>query len=390
MIYRVINREISAETIAKIPNIAIPSRIYTGPAKLIKNNTTAPTNNSPPQIYSVRYALRDLRNLYNTFSSFSELILYYKVKNLYIFNALNYNILYLNALNIYDGTILWINKCRQCIVYAKNNSMPELPEVETVVRQLQSKILNKTITSIKSYDSLVVDPKLKTLQNQTITNITRRAKYILVTLNNHNTILIHLRMTGHFYYLSTKTDTTQPYQKYRAAQFHFTDNTSLTFNAIRRFERLQLLTKNQLNFTLSKLGPEPLDPSFTSQKFHLLLKQAPSSIIKTKLLDQTFIAGIGNIYAQEALYHSKIHPTKKIKDIPKSKLTLLHHAIQTTLQQSIDRGGTTVNNYAHLDGKGDFQDLLAVYQKDHCPKKHPLSHLTQNGRSTYYCPVCQK
>lgn len=268
--------------------------------------------------------------------------------------------------------------------------MPELPEVETVVRQLNSKILNKTITSIKSYDSLVVDPKLNTIKNKIITNITRRAKYILFTLNNTQTILIHLRMTGHFYYLSTKTDTTQPYQKYRAAQFHFTDNTSLTFNAIRRFERILLLTKNQLNLTLSKLGPEPLDLSFTSQKFHLLLKQSPSSIIKTKLLDQTFIAGLGNIYAQEALYHAKIHPTKKIKDIPPLKLTSLYHIIQTTLQQSIARGGTTVYNYTHLDGKGDFQDLLAVYQKDHCPKNHPIAHLTQNGRSTYYCPICQK
>jgi len=267
--------------------------------------------------------------------------------------------------------------------------MPELPEVETVVRQLQSKILNKTITSIKSYDSLVVDPKLKTLQNQTITNITRRAKYILVTLNNHNTILIHLRMTGHFYYITKETQN-QPYQKYRAAQFHFTDNSSLTFNAIRRFERLQLLTPTQLNSTLSTLGPEPLDPSFTPAQFHTLLKQSPTSIIKTKLLDQTFIAGIGNIYAQEALYHAKIHPAKKIKDISKSKLTALYHAIQTTLQQSIARGGTTVYNYTHLDGKGDFQDLLAVYQKNLCPKNHPIAHLTQNGRSTYYCPVCQK
>lgn len=267
--------------------------------------------------------------------------------------------------------------------------MPELPEVETVVRQLHSKILNKTISHIQSYDPLVVDPKLKSLKNQTITDITRRAKYIIFTLNNNQTILIHLRMTGHFYYITPQTSN-QPYQKYRTAQFHFTDNTSLTFNAIRRFERLQLLNPHQLTQTLSKLGPEPLDPSFTSQKFHLLLKQAPSSIIKTKLLDQTFIAGIGNIYAQEALYHAKIHPAKKVKDIPTSKLTSLYHSLRTILQQSIDRGGTTVYNYAHLDGKGNFQDFLAVYQKDLCLKNHPISNLTQNGRSTYYCQTCQK
>ncbi len=268
--------------------------------------------------------------------------------------------------------------------------MPELPEVETIVRQLQSKILNSTISSVQSYDSLVVDPKLKTLKNQIITSITRRAKYILLTLNSTKTILIHLRMTGHFYYITPQTPTSQPYQKYRAAQFNFTDGSFLTFNAIRRFERILLLTPPQLQSSLSKLGPEPLDPSFTKQQFHTLLKQAPSSIIKTKLLDQTFIAGIGNIYAQEALYHAKIHPTHKIQDIPYPKLTALYHSLQTILQQSINRGGTTVNNYAHLDGKGDFQDLLAVYQKDHCPKNHPLSHLTQNGRSTYYCPICQK
>ncbi len=267
--------------------------------------------------------------------------------------------------------------------------MPELPEVETVVKQLHSKILNKTILSIQSYDSVVVDPKLKTIKNQTITNITRRAKYILFTLNNNHTIVIHLRMTGHFHYLSSQT-TNQLYKKYRAAQFNFTDNSFLTFNAIRRFERLQLLNPLQLQSALSKLGPEPLDSSFTVQHFHTLLKQASSSIIKTKLLDQTFIAGIGNIYAQEALYRAKIHPAHKIKDIPIKSLTSLYHAIRTILHQSIARGGTTVNNYAHLDGKGNFQNLLAVYQKPFCPKNHSIANLTQNGRSTYYCPTCQK
>ena len=267
--------------------------------------------------------------------------------------------------------------------------MPELPEVETIVQQLRSKILDKTISKIKSYDSLVVDKKISYIKNQTITNITRRAKYILLTLNNQHTILVHLRMTGHFQYFPSVT-IDKISQKYRAAQFNFTDNSSLTFNAIRRFERLLLLNRQQLQSTLSKLGPEPLDPSFSTQHFLTLCKQTPSSIIKTKLLDQTFIAGIGNIYAQEALYRAKINPTSKIKDISSKSLTVLHHTIRTILQQSIARGGTTVNNYFHLDGSGDFQDLLAVYQKDYCPKKHPIAHLTQNGRSTYYCPTCQK
>ncbi len=210
--------------------------------------------------------------------------------------------------------------------------MPELPEVETIVKQLQSKILHKTIRSIRSYDTMVVDKKLKTIKNQTITNITRRAKYILLDLSSNQTILIHLRMTGHFYYLPSKTTTPTPissptiplYQKYRAAQFNFTDGSFLTFNAIRRFERILLLSQTQLSKTLSKLGPEPLDPNFTTQHFLTLLKTTPTSIIKTKLLDQTFIAGIGNIYAQEALYHTKIHPAHKIKDIPQKFLTSLY------------------------------------------------------------------
>ncbi len=267
--------------------------------------------------------------------------------------------------------------------------MPELPEVETVVRQLQQKILLKTISHLKSYDSLVIDPKLTKLKNIRITNISRRAKYILLSLQNTQSILIHLRMTGHFHFVS-KNDSSQAYRKYCVAKIHFTDGSLLSYNAIRRFERMQLLSSTQLREKLSSLGPEPLDPSYTADIFTRHIRKSPNALIKNKLLDQTLIAGIGNIYAQEALYHASILPQSQIKTVSTKSLKQLHTQLRLILTKSIQNGGTTVNNYTHLDGKGDFQDLLAVYQKDFCPKQHPITRLALAGRGTYYCPICQK
>ncbi|MBI2662646.1 bifunctional DNA-formamidopyrimidine glycosylase/DNA-(apurinic or apyrimidinic site) lyase [Candidatus Woesearchaeota archaeon] len=266
--------------------------------------------------------------------------------------------------------------------------MPELPEVETIVNQLNSEINHKTILSIENLDHKVVDKKTSTIKNININNVCRRAKYIIIALNNSQYIVIHLRLTGHFHYFKNKDKFTN--EKFCVAKIYFNDNSLLTFHSIRRFERFDILNQSELNTLTAPLGPEPLDKSFTADKFQQLFQKSPSANIKTKLMNQNIIAGIGNIYAQESLYYAGINPQKKIQDIPSEKLTNLYHEIQRILLQAIKHKGTSVDDYEHLNGEGDFQNYLAVYQKSHCPKKHPLKKINISGRGTFYCPICQK
>ena len=265
--------------------------------------------------------------------------------------------------------------------------MPELPEVETVVKQLQKKILNKTIQKVDIIDSKVIDQKVAELAPFTINNVTRRGKSIILHLDNGYFLLTHLRMTGHFHHV-TRNSTDLTHKKYLCGVFHLNDSI-LTHNSIRRFGSVKLHTKESLQTALSKLGPEPLDKNFTTAKFVTLISSFPNANIKNKLLDQHCVVGIGNIYAQEALYHASIHPEKTIKEISTKKLASLHREVKRILNIAIKNNGTTVDNYSHLDGKGDFQNLLAVYNQTKCPKKHLLKKIKQSGRSTSYCPKCQ-
>ena len=265
--------------------------------------------------------------------------------------------------------------------------MPELPEVETVVRQLQERIAGKTVIRLTIDDPKVVDNRIIPLIPFQIRSFSRRGKSIIILLNKPYSLLAHLRMTGHFYHV-TNEDEEQASSKYRVATFYLDDGTKLTHNSIRKFGRITLMTPKQLESSLAKLGPEPL--GITKSEFVALLDRYARAVIKSKLLDQSFLAGIGNIYAQEALYHAGIPPTAKINKISKAKKEKLFLHLQRTLNLAIENNGTTINNFSHIDGKGSFQDFLAVYQKQHCPKKHPLRKDTIGGRGTYYCPRCQQ
>ncbi len=267
--------------------------------------------------------------------------------------------------------------------------MPELPEVETVVRQLQKTICGKTIQRLQIKDQKVIDTSILKILPARIINITRRGKSIIFTLDQNRYLLAHLRMTGHFHYISPNHKDTQ-HQKYLSGIFFLDDHSFFTFNEIRRFGGIKLLTAAQLEAFSSTLGREPLDSSFTFHEFNSLLGRFPQAVIKTKLLDQSFIAGIGNIYAQEALYRAGINPKKRIKQISAAKREQLYYSIRNLLQQAIEHNGTTIQNFSHIDGIGEFQDFLFVYQKDHCPQNHPVRKINQGGRGTYYCPRCQR
>ncbi len=266
--------------------------------------------------------------------------------------------------------------------------MPELPEVETVVRQLRKVLLGKTIIKVEIKDTKVIDFRILKILPACIINITRRGKSIIFTLDHDHYLLAHLRMTGHFHYVpSNKKDI--HHEKYLSAIFYLNDHSFFTFNEIRRFGRIKLFTANELEQFSSSMGREPLDSSFTVKEFNSLLDRFPKAIIKTKLLDQSAIAGIGNIYAQEALYRAAIHPQRKIEAISSAKREKLYHSIRNILKQAIKHNGTTIQNFSHIDGIGEFQDFLSVYQKERCPKDHPIRKINQGGRGTYYCPRCQ-
>jgi len=262
--------------------------------------------------------------------------------------------------------------------------MPELPEVETIVRQLRSKLLDLTITKLDIKDKKVIDSSIKKSLPARIEDISRRGKSIIFKLDKGN-LLIQLRMTGHLYHPQIGDDR---YKKYLSGIFRLDNGSFFTFNEIRRFGSVKFFTNKQLQQKLSKLGPEPL--SLKDKEFVEIISKYPNANLKNKLLDQRTIVGIGNIYAQEALYHSGINPKKLVKDVSKEKLILLNKELKNILQLAIQNNGTTVNNFSHLDGTGDFQNFLTVYGKTNCPQKHAIEKINISGRGTSFCPKCQK
>ena len=268
--------------------------------------------------------------------------------------------------------------------------MPELPEVETIVRQLQNKVGGKVIRKAEVYDK-IVDAKIKQLASISIQKIWRRAKYIVMELSNGQYLLTHLGMTGHFHFLDVEgKKIPNNYQRFMVAKFSFSDGSFLTHNSIRKFGHMKQVNKKELQRILDKHGPEPLDKSFTLQLFQTLLSKKSRANLKTTLMDQKVIAGIGNIYAQEALYFAKVSPLRNAGSLSAKESKALYTELRRILQQAIENHGTTVDNYSNLEGSGGFQNYLAVYQQERCEKKHLLEKITLSGRGTTYCPTCQK
>lgn len=267
--------------------------------------------------------------------------------------------------------------------------MPELPEVETIVQQLNKHVAGKKVVSVEVLDQRNVDAAIIRLAPFRILSVYRRAKSIIIKLSGGNYLLVHLRMTGHFHYFSKgKEKELQPFEKYVLAKFYLADGSLLTHNSIRKFGGIKMLDKKRLDDELNKLGPEPLGIKLS--QFRKQLQKKPLANIKTSLMDQAFLAGIGNIYAQEVLYHSGINPKRKISTLSGEEIKKLHSGLKNLLKKAIKFHGTTVENYVHIEGSGGFQKHLAVYGKETCPKKHKVSKVRLGGRGTYYCSKCQK
>ncbi len=263
--------------------------------------------------------------------------------------------------------------------------MPELPEVETIVRELQAILAGQRVEKAKILDPLVMDRKIADMAPFFVHSVSRRGKYIVFTLDNEKFILCHLRMTGHFHHVR---DDSEEHKKYCCGLLYLQDGTVLSHNSIRRFGRMKVVTAQELKETFSSQGMEPLE--MTLSDFVRRINDFPHAVIKTKLMDQRFVAGVGNIYAQEALYRAGIHPSRRVGEVSSRTLARLHAQLQEILYLAIQCNGTTVHNYNSIDGKGNFQHLLAVYGKQNCPQGHPVTRTAQSGRGTYFCGKCQR
>ena len=273
--------------------------------------------------------------------------------------------------------------------------MPELPEVETVKETLKLKLIGKKIKDVKVYyDGIIAYPEVKEfskqIKNLPIKDIKRRGKWLMFDLDNYY-LLSHLRMEGK-YFFKNKEDKVDNYEH---VVFIFDDNRELRYLDTRKFGRMYLYPKDVVfnEKPLNELGLEPwdvnLNNSYLKEKYKN--KKLP---IKTVLLDQTIIVGIGNIYADEILFLSKINALKKANSLTKKELDNIIKYTKEVLEHAIKMGGTTIRSYESSEGvHGTFQEELLVHNHadENCMYcKTKIEKTKIGGRSTYYCPKCQK
>ncbi|HHU53998.1 MAG TPA: DNA-formamidopyrimidine glycosylase [Clostridiaceae bacterium] len=283
--------------------------------------------------------------------------------------------------------------------------MPELPEVETIRRTLIEKIQNQVIEEIICYHpDVLVNPDGISLDNWLIKDIRRRGKYLLFDLQkdiicnpkpaarDYCVMMVHLRMTGK---LLLEEKIVEP-AKHTHVRFVLSNGGSLDFNDTRRFGRVTLFPPGQEfnDCGFATLGPEPLGDDFTIDYLINTCKRYGKSSIKGVLLNQKAIAGIGNIYADESLFRAGIFPERKAGELSHAKITLLHQKVREVLTEAIGHRGTSFRDYVDgLGNKGFFQLHLAVYQKDGDPCLAcgtTIEKIKVAGRSTHFCPHCQK
>ncbi|MED1918622.1 DNA-formamidopyrimidine glycosylase [Brevibacillus sp. DP1.3A] len=274
--------------------------------------------------------------------------------------------------------------------------MPELPEVETVVRTLRGLVMGKTIERVSVHLARIVrqpddvEAFKSLLVGQTIQDIQRRAKFIQFFLNE-DVLVSHLRMEGR--YGMYQAD--DPVEKHTHVVFHFTDGTELRYRDVRQFGTMDLFPKGKETTVgpLAKLGVEPLDKSFTPEVLGKLLK-GRSTKIKPLLLNQECIVGLGNIYVDESLFKAGIHPEKPAGKLTDKEVIRLHESIVSTLQEAVEQGGSSIKSYVNGQGEmGMFQQSLLVYgRKDEACTKcgAEIIRFVVGGRGTHICPDCQK
>ena len=307
--------------------------------------------------------------------------------------------------------------------------MPELPEVTTTVKGLQKVLPGLTITDVwtdlakktlsrKHFEETLKSEAFyikfkKEVTGAKVVSVERRAKNILINLSNNRTILIHLKMTGHILYgvyVHDKKKNTwvpssdqpkalfDPFNRFIHVVFSLSNGKHFVLCDSRKFGKVTLLSTDKKDETihLKGIGPEPLEKDFTFEKFKERILKRPTGNIKTVLMDQSIIAGIGNIYSDEMLWVASIHPQSHSSKIPTAQLKMLFNAMKEVLHKGIDFGGDSTSDYRDINGKrGRFQGEHNVYRqtKQSCGKKGCKGVILRkviNGRSAHFCSVHQK
>ncbi|PIR72669.1 MAG: DNA-formamidopyrimidine glycosylase [Candidatus Nealsonbacteria bacterium CG10_big_fil_rev_8_21_14_0_10_36_24] len=268
--------------------------------------------------------------------------------------------------------------------------MPELPEVETTVRGLQQKVLSRTFIDV--WTDLEKFKKLKELKNKKIKKVWRKGKNIIFELSQGYSLLVHQKLTGHLLYEEREKDKVNTYIHLK---FFLDNGKILALSDLRKFAKVELWKTEELlnSEEFKKLGPEPLGSGFTFEKFKEILKGRRGKI-KQVLMDQEVIAGIGNIYSDEVLWRSKIHPFKDVSKLTEKEIRDIYSNIKNVLRKAIKLGGESISDYRDLQGKrGGFDKMRKVYRREgeKCSRcGAEIKKAKMGGRSAHFCSFCQK
>jgi formamidopyrimidine-DNA glycosylase len=286
--------------------------------------------------------------------------------------------------------------------------MPELPEVETVRRGLSSLIIGKRVAR-EDHDTAKGFPNApqdvgQFLIGATITDVRRRAKVLLIDLSTDYTLVIHLKMTGQLVFRGEQVfGAGHPNEsligelpdRSTRVTLTFTDDSHLYFNDQRKFGWMRLMPTievPEIDF-MKKVGPEPLEAEFTAEEFESRFKRRANTSIKAALLDQTVVAGIGNIYADESLWGAKVHPKRLVKTVTSEEFGAIYRELREVMAIAIEKGGSTDKNYVNAEGKrGNYLDFARAFRREGqpCPRcGTDIIKFKAAGRGTHICPVCQ-
>lgn len=287
--------------------------------------------------------------------------------------------------------------------------MPELPEVETVRIQLKDKLIGKTVKAVEVFHDKSARPSTTfedSLTGKTFADIDRIGKLMIFSFVEDDDLfmLAHLKMTGQFFYVDegdisggghsmVEKDFTDLPNRHTRIAYYFTDGSVLYFNDMRIFGYNQLVTKEEMLKAKGRFGPEPVSNDFDTAWFYEKLKKRKTSI-KAVLLDQTFVAGLGNIYVDEALYRAGVRPTRQADKVTQKEATAIAVASREVMKESIAAGGTTFQSFKDTKGGyGNFKTQLQVFGKQGSECQKCATLIEKNrvaGRGTHFCPKCQK
>ncbi len=288
--------------------------------------------------------------------------------------------------------------------------MPELPEVETTVRDLKKKVLNRTFIDVwTDFKKIIKKPDFeefkKEIKGKKIEKTQRRGKNILLELSGNKTLLIHQKLTGHLllgsWILSNgywKSKNPGPLEEktnlYIHLLFTLDSGQMLALSDLRKFAKVEFLDQEELKEELISLGPEPLERNFNFEKFKEVLSQKRKGKIKQVLMDQRILAGIGNIYSDEILWRAQVHPFKIIEKLSDEETRGVYETTKEVLTKAIELGGESISDYRRPSGeKGGFDVLRRVYRREgepcvRCGTK--IKRVKLGGGSAHYCPECQQ